>query len=107
MSHKLRLGVLASGRGSNLQAIIDRCQDGRLAAEVLVVISDVAEAVALERAWQAGIRAVHVSPKNFADKSFFNRAILERLQAHLVELVVLAGYMRVLGTGLGRAYRGR
>src|SRR3972149_8608352 len=107
MSHKLRLGVLACGRGSNLPAIIDRCQDGRLAAEVVVVISDVAEAVALERAWQAGTRAVHVSPKNFADKSFFNRAILERLQAHLVELVVLAGYMRGRGPARGRGSRGR
>jgi phosphoribosylglycinamide formyltransferase-1 len=65
MTGRLKLAVLVSGRGSNLQAIIDACEDGRIEAVVVVVISDVAEAYALERARKHGIEAVFVDPRLF------------------------------------------
>jgi phosphoribosylglycinamide formyltransferase-1 len=94
---KLRLGILASGRGSNLQSIMDAAATGKIKAEVAVVISDNKDAFALERARQAGIPALHVNPKNFGSKNEYERAILKLLQEHGVQLVCLAGYMRIVG----------
>ncbi len=94
---KLRLGVLASGRGSNLQAIMDAIDEGRLAAEVVVVISDNGEAKALERARLRGIPAIHINPTQFPDKHTYEEAIVNTLKQHQVELVCLAGYMRLVG----------
>ena len=103
----LPLGVLASGRGSNLQAILDEIGSGRLAASVRVVVSDVGDAYALERARQAGVPAVFVDPKGPGGKAGHEQRIVEVLREHGVELVVLAGYMRICGPALLAAFPGR
>jgi len=94
--NKLRLGVLASGRGSNLQSIMDAAAAGKINAEVAVVISDNKDAYALERARRGGIPAEFVNPKEFASKSEYENAIVEILNRHRVGLVCLAGYMRLV-----------
>lgn len=104
---KLRVGVLISGGGTNLQAIIDACEAGTLEAEVVVVISNRAAAYGLERARRHGIPAVALDRRTFPSDEDFNRAILTHLEAHQVELVVLAGYLRILSAELIRAYAGR
>ncbi|MGB9802307.1 phosphoribosylglycinamide formyltransferase [Desulfofundulus sp.] len=104
---KLRLGVLASGRGSNLQAIMDAIDEGRLSAEVVVVISDNGEAQALERARLRSIPAIHIDPVKFPDKHTYEEAIVETLKKHQVELVCLAGYMRLVGRNMLEAFPNR
>lgn len=89
-----KVGVLVSGRGSNLQAIMDRIADGYLPVEIKVVISDMPGAYALERAEKAGIKAVLVNRKEFSDRSSFEAKINEVLGE--VDGVVLAGFMRIL-----------
>jgi len=88
--------VLASGRGSNLQAIIDASEAGKVDAVVVLVVSDKADAYALERARRHGIKAVFVDPKGRANREAFDTALIAALTEHQVELVCLAGYMRVL-----------
>ncbi|MDA8233430.1 MAG: phosphoribosylglycinamide formyltransferase [Clostridia bacterium] len=100
----LNLGILASGSGSNLQAIVDACERGDVVARVKVVISDKAGAYALERARAKGIAAVHINPKEFSGKEFFEAEIVRVLQLHEVELVCLAGYMRLVGDKLLGAF---
>ncbi len=92
----LRLGVLASGRGSNLQAIIDAIEARRLSAKIEVVLSDRAHAEALGRARRHGIKAIFVDPKACDDRKVFDSAVVNILQVHQVELVCLAGFMRLL-----------
>lgn len=94
-----KIGVLVSGRGSNLQAIMDRIADGCLPLEIAVVISDKADAYALERAAKAGIKTVVVARKECASKDDFEEKITAALVAEGCELVVLAGFMRILGGG--------
>lgn len=94
-----KVGVLVSGRGSNLQAILDRIADGYLPLEVAVVISDKANALALERAAKAGIPTVVVARKECADKAEFEAKINAALVEAGCELVVLAGFMRILSGG--------
>ena len=109
MAGKLRVGVLASGGGTNLQAIIDGCTAGSLDARVTVVISDI-ECGALERARKAGIVAEHIDRRNkqqFPSREAFDRAVLAQLQSHNVELVCLAGYLRIMTPELVEAYAGR
>lgn len=101
---KLRLGVLASGRGSNLQSIMDAAGAGRIKAEVVVVFSDNKDAFALERARKAGIPALRLDPRDFGSKDEYEKAILEILQEHEVQLVCLAGYMRIIGRVLLEAF---
>jgi phosphoribosylglycinamide formyltransferase-1 len=103
----VRLGVLASGRGSNLQAILDAIDAGRCPARVVVVVSDRAGAQALDRARRAGIEAVHLDPQAYADRAAFDQAVLAVLTKHDVELVCLAGFMRLLSAGFVAAFRGR
>lgn len=104
---RLRLGVLISGSGSNLQAILDAAASGALPAEVAVVISDKADAYGLERARRAGVPAVHLDPKALADRTALNHALRETLDAHGVSHVAMAGYMRLLGTEVLDAYPSR
>jgi phosphoribosylglycinamide formyltransferase-1 len=103
----VRLGVLISGSGSNLQAIIDRCEAGELGSEVAVVISSRADAYGLVRAEQHGIARVVLPRKAFADETSYNSAIRDTLKEHDVELVVMAGYMRLLGKEVLNAYVNR
>jgi phosphoribosylglycinamide formyltransferase-1 len=103
----LVVGVLVSGRGSNLQAILDAIDAGRCPARVAVVVSDRKDAPALERARRAGIRAVHLDPRAYPDRTVFDDAIASVLDEHEVELVCLAGYMRVLSAEFVCRYRTR
>ena len=96
MSKKLRIGVLASGGGTNLQSIIDRCQDDSLDAEIAVVICNNPGAGALERAAQAGIANRCINHRDFSSREDFDTAVVSALQESGVELVVLAGFMRII-----------
>jgi len=106
LGHPLRLGVLASGRGSNLQSILDAVASGRLAAQVRVVVSDQADAEALVRARRAGVPAVAVSTDGLRTRleAATEAEVVRVLRAHEVELVVLAGFMRVLHAPLLEAF---
>lgn len=104
---RLALGVLASGRGSNLQAILDAVAARRLDADVRAVVSDVADAFALERARRAGVPAVFVEARGQGGKAEFEGRIVAQLRAHGVDTVALAGYMRVCGPTLLAAFPGR
>lgn len=103
----LRLGVLVSGRGSNLQAIIDAIGAGKLTAQIRVVISDLADAYALERARHHDIPTAVFSAKAYADREEFDRAVVGCLRDHQVELVCLAGFMRLLSPYFTREYQHR
>ena len=96
MGKRMRLGVLASGGGSNLQAIIDRCRESSFPAEIAVVIANNPEAGALERARQAGIPARCINHRDFASREEFDAALVEALREAGIELVVLAGFMRII-----------
>ncbi|HEY7659806.1 MAG TPA: phosphoribosylglycinamide formyltransferase [Actinomycetota bacterium] len=99
-----RVAVLASGGGTNLQALLDDAAVGPL---IHLVLSDRADAGALERARARGVAAVHLDPGGFADRAAFDAAILERLEAASIDVVALAGFMRIVGPELVRAFRGR
>jgi phosphoribosylglycinamide formyltransferase-1 len=101
-----RVGVLVSGRGSNLQALIDAARRGELGGEVAVVVSNVESALGLERARQAGIPAVFRDHRG-KKREAFDAEIVEILQAHRVDLVCLAGFMRLLSPVFVRAFPGR
>ncbi len=103
----LRLGILASGRGSNLQSIMDAAAAGKIGAEVVVVISDNKDAFALERARRAGIPARYVGFGYYASKDDYERAILDILRQNKVDLVCLATYMRLVGRVILDAYSNR
>lgn len=102
-----RIGVLCSGRGSNLAAIMEAIEHGDIRAEIAVVIADRADAYALERAREKGIPAVAVVRKEHFDMEAFEGALLNELYAHRVTLVVLAGFMRILSPTFVYAFRGR
>ena len=102
-----RLGVLISGRGSNLQAIIDAVQDRRLDATIAVVVSNRADAAGLARARHAGIETIHLNPRDHADRHAYDSALVERLRQHQVGLVCLAGFMRLVGRPLLDAFPNR
>ena len=107
----LRLGVLASGRGSNLQAIIDAIEAKVLDATIVLVVSNKKDAIALERANRHGIRGLFLDPKSVAGETDSRRAydekILEVLKSHDVQLVLLAGYMKIVTAVLIDAYQWR
>lgn len=107
----LRVAVLASGRGSNLQAIIDAIESRVLQAEIVAVISNRKEAVALERARKHNVPDLFVDPKPFAgrpdSRDAYDRALLAVLEQRQVELVLLAGYMRIVTAVLVNAYSNR
>jgi phosphoribosylglycinamide formyltransferase-1 len=100
----VNLGVLVSGSGSNLQAIIDNIEAGRLDARIKIMISNVPDVFALERAKKHNIPSLVISHKEYKRREDFDQKIVEALQAHGVELVVLAGYMRVVTSELLRAF---
>lgn len=99
-----RLGILISGRGSNLQSIIDAIRRGELEAEIAVVISNRLEAAGLLRASEAGLETVCLSQKNFDSRDAYDAAIARELQARSVDLVCLAGFMRLVGRPLLEAF---
>ncbi|MGZ8375194.1 MAG: phosphoribosylglycinamide formyltransferase, partial [Nitrospira sp.] len=107
----LRVAVLASGRGSNLQSIIDAVEAGQVHAQIVAVISNKKDAVALERARKHGLKDLFVDPKPFAgrpdSREAYDRSLLEVLEQHKVELVLLAGYMKIVTAVLVNAYANR
>ena len=98
------LGILISGRGSNLQSIIDAIAARRLDATIAVVVSNRAEAQGLQRARDAGIESVHLSPRDHPDRDAYDLALADRLRARGVQLVCLAGFMRLVGRPLLDAF---
>jgi len=101
-----KVGVLLSGRGSNLQALVDAARRGELGGEIAVVVSNVEGALGLERARQAGIPAVFRDHRGKAREAF-DAEIVEILRAHHVDLVCLAGFMRLVSPVFVRAFPGR
>jgi phosphoribosylglycinamide formyltransferase-1 len=104
MTPQRTIGVLISGRGSNLQALIDAVADGRLAAEIVVVISNKADAGGLHRAAAAGIETLVMDHRAFSSRDDYDGALATALQARGVTLVCLAGFMRLIGTPLLDAF---
>lgn len=104
---KIRLVVLISGRGSNLQAILDGAADGSLPVDIAAVISNRPQVQGLERARQAGIPALTLDHKAFADRQAFDTALGSLIDSHRPDLVILAGFMRVLNPTFVDRYRGR
>jgi phosphoribosylglycinamide formyltransferase-1 len=102
-----KIGVLISGRGSNLQAIIDSIADGRVDAEVAVVISNKETAGGLERARGAGIETLYLNHKSYASREAFDLAVVEELKRREVQLVCLAGFMRLLSAAFVTAFPNR
>ena len=96
MSENRRLGVLISGRGSNLQAIIDAIKDGRLKATVAIVISNRADALGLDKARAAGIETLVLPQSAYSTREEYDQALVQHLQERQVDLVCLAGFMRLL-----------
>lgn len=92
----LKVGVLASGNGSNLQSIIDTIESGKLPVEIACVVSNNAAAFALERARQHAIPALHIDHRIFSGREAYDAALVETLREYGVKLVVLAGFMRII-----------
>jgi phosphoribosylglycinamide formyltransferase-1 len=106
---RLRVGVLASGRGSNLQAILDRSRAGDIDVDVVLVLSDVEDAPALERARSAGVLALYIDPGKYKTKlePEAERRFARALEEHGVQLVALAGFMRILHDDFLGRFAGR
>ncbi|WON75809.1 phosphoribosylglycinamide formyltransferase [Serratia sp. UGAL515B_01] len=99
--------VLISGQGSNLQALIDACQQGRIAANIMAVFSNKAQAYGLQRAKEAGIATHTLDAKTFADREAFDSALAQAIDQYQPDLLVLAGYMRILSNAFVQHYQGR
>ena len=106
-SSDFKIGVLVSGRGTNLQAIIDAIENGELNARIAVVLSDKKKAPALDRARTLGIDAVALAPSSFAGKQEYDQALVRELENRKIDLVCLAGYMRILSPGFIRKFEGK
>lgn len=103
----VQIAIFASGEGSNLEAIVAACERGELAAEVALIVCDKPSAKAVQRAAQHGIECFAFSPKEYCSKAEYEAEIVARLDEKKIELVCLAGYMRIVGDTLLQAYGGR
>ncbi|MDG6244531.1 MAG: phosphoribosylglycinamide formyltransferase [Methanolobus sp.] len=102
------IAVLVSGRGSNLQSVIDNIESGYIRdARIAVVISDVGDAYALERARKHGITDVYIDPSDYASKQEYEKEMMEVLKDNDTDLIILAGYMRLIGKELIVTYSNR
>ncbi len=106
-SERLRLVVLISGSGSNLQAIIDACASGAIDGEIVAVISNRGDAYGLQRAQAAAIPTEVLDHRDYPDRESFDRALMARIDHYRRALVVLAGFMRILTPAFARHYAGR
>ena len=106
-SNDFKMGVLASGRGTNLQAIIDAIENGEVDARITLVLSDQPDAPALDRANKHGIESMWLDPKQFSGKMEYDRAVAGKLKEKGVDLVCLAGYMRILSPEFIRTFEGK
>lgn len=104
---QLKIGVLISGSGTNLQSLIDNVEKGKIDGKITVVISNKADAYGLERARQHNIKAVFVNQKEYEDSDSYNEAVLKELKNCGVELVVLAGYLKILSRHFIETYKNR
>jgi len=104
---EIRLGVLASGSGTNLQAIIDSSEAGKIPARVTVVLSDKADAFALKRAEKHGISHFFVDPKKFDSGEDYDKELIRILKEHQVDLMILAGFMRLMSSLFIQTFRNR
>lgn len=104
---QLKIGVLISGSGTNLQSIIDNVEKGQIDGKITVVISNKADAYGLERAKKHNIKTVFVDQKDYEDSESYNEAVLKELKNSGVELVVLAGYLKILSRHFIETYRNR
>ncbi len=102
-----RIGILISGRGSNMQVLIDACLAGQLDATVVVVISNRNEAGGLGVATRSGIETLTLDHRAFPSREAFDQAMVEALEEHAVDIVLLAGFMRIFSPVFTCAYRGR
>jgi len=103
-SDRLQLAVLASGRGSNFLSILKAIENGDLNARIAVLISDKENALALQKAREAGIPAFYINPKLYTNREAYETEIVKQLQSLHIDLVVLAGYMRLVGKVLLASY---
>ena len=104
---KKQLVILISGSGSNLQAFIDQCASGALDAEIACVISNKADAFGLQRAEKAGIATQVIDHKAYPSREAFDTALADAIDAHTPDLVILAGFMRILTAGFVGHFTGR
>lgn len=102
-----KLVVLISGSGTNLQSILDACASGRIHGRVAAVFSNKASAYGLTRAQQAGVPTLSLAASNFADREAFDRQLIAEIDAYAPDLVVLAGYMRILSSAFVARYHDR
>jgi phosphoribosylglycinamide formyltransferase-1 len=107
LADAFRIAVLVSGRGSNLQALIDAVAAGRLPVQIAGVFSDKRKAAALERARQSGIHAEAISPRDYGDRLAFDEAMFERVALVQPRLIVCAGYMRLISAASVERWQGR
>lgn len=103
----LKIGVLISGSGTNLQSLIDNVENGNIKGEIVVVISNKENAYGLERAKKHNIDAVYINQKNYDSLDKFNNAIMEELKSREVDLVVLAGYLKILSDKFIKNYKNK
>ena len=103
----INIGVLASGRGTNLQAIIEAVKEGRIEGKIGIVISDNRDAFALKRAKQNNIETEYINFKSFKNREDYDKKIIECLKEKNVDLVVLAGYMRILSSYFIKMYKNK
>lgn len=101
---RLKLAILASGRGSNFDALYQAIDDGRLNADIKVLVSDKEHSLALQKARQRGIAAYFLDPAAFENRWSYETELISRLQQHQVEVVALAGYMRLVGKVMLQAF---
>ena len=106
-SEKFKLAVLVSGRGSNLQAIIDSIEKNNLAAEIYLILSNVPDAYALQRGKKHGLESIFLDPKSFSSRDDYEKQMIELLQTKSIDLVCLAGFMRILGKKFIEAFSGK
>lgn len=102
-----RIAVLASGRGSNFQAIIDAINNGKIPARCIALITDNPKAYAIERAQKSGIPVVVIDFSSFPSREVYERALISAMQEQNADLFVLAGYMRILGKSIVQAFPGK
>ena len=103
----VNIGVLISGGGTNLQSIIDNIKNGRIKGEIKIVISNIKEAYGLERAKNSGIEALYIDRKKFNTEEAYNERLLEEFEKRNIDLVILAGYLKVLSKDFVERYKGR
>lgn len=103
----MNMAVFCSGNGTNLQAIINAVAAGQIKATIKVVVSDVEDCYALERAKKAGIETIYFNPRDYSSREEFDRQIIRELKDRRIELVILAGYMRLLSAYFVQEFRNK